>query len=373
MKKIFFIFHDTNMTGASISLLRIIKSSVIQKKYDIHVFLAAEEGAIIDQLTPLGIKIYAFNKRSEKGVLSKLWTRIIYYYQLISKLFMIRPDVVYLNTLLNFGEIITAKMMGMYTLVHSHEGAKIIQKYSRLIKLADYFTSEYIVVSEYAKTSLEQFVNQKRKKNIVYNGVSIPTKQISSFAPNEVVRLSIIATIDRNKAQLTAIKAFEYLLLNTQYKVYLNIFGKKADNQYYLELVNYIDTKNLTDYICFHGEVIEQNTIYDATDIVIITSEDETFSLTALEGFIACKPVIAPKIGGLPEVIEDHISGLLFKVGDHDELANNIIKIIDDHALRLDIIEKAYQKAQNFFDINLTVEKIDRLLSNVVLERNCTK
>lgn len=66
MKKILFIFHDTNMTGASISLLRIIQNLVLQNKYDINVFLASTKGPMHELLAKYNIKLYAFDKKKRE-------------------------------------------------------------------------------------------------------------------------------------------------------------------------------------------------------------------------------------------------------------------------------------------------------------------
>lgn len=366
MKKILFLFHDINMTGSSISLLRIIETLASQNKYDIYAVLPSIKGPINESLAKHKIKVYAFTKHDDGGKLTRLSTFLIYFLNYTFTLVKISPAIVYSNTLTNIGEVIISRLMGIYTLVHSHEGKKFIEKHALLIKLADFFTSEYIVVSQYALKSLETFTKQKSHKNIVYNGIEIREKKNPLFCKENTIKLSVIATIDRNKSQLTAIKALKLLLNATSFKFRLNFFGKIANEEYYQELINYINANNLTNHIHFHGEIAKQHEMYEQTDILLITSLDETFSLTALEALIASVPVVASKVGGIPEVIENNVSGLLFKAGDFKELSEHISHLLANDSLWSWLIENGYKQAIEKFSIDSTVKKVSSIIDKAL-------
>ena len=353
------------MTGASINLCRIIEKLVLEGRYHIDIFLPSKKGPIHDLLLSYNVKIYIFDKHGSGNILNKLLTRVIYFSKYTLVLYKIKPTIVYSNTLMNIGEVIITCLMGIYTLVHAHEGKEIIQKYSLLIKLADYFTSEYIVVSEYALKSLQNCTWRKTHKNLIYNGLKITEHTIPSFDTSTIINLSLIATIDRNKSQLTAIKALEYLLKSSSFKLKLNFFGKIADKIYYEEIMEYITKNDLAQYVHFHGEVINKNEMYSQTSILLITSLDETFSLTALEASILSIPVIASNVGGLPEVIENKVTGILFEVGNFVELSQYITQLIVNESFRNKILDTAYYRAAEKFNIDLTFEKILLIIDKI--------
>lgn len=348
------------MTGSSISLLRIIEALVDQNKYDIYIVLPTKEGPINDSLARHKIKIYAFTKYSSEGKLNKLFAFLVYFLTYTLILIKVRPAIVYSNTLTNIGEVIISRLMGAYTLVHSHEGKNFIDKHGLLVKLkiADFFTSEYIAVSQYSLKSLEIFTNQNSHKSIVYNGIRKQDKRKLPFGFGNTVRLSVIATIDRNKSQLTAIKALEILLKSSFFKFQLNLFGKITDKEYYKELISYIEVNSLTHYVYFYGEFAMQQAMYGQTDVLLITSLDETFSLTALEALISSIPIVASNVGGIPEVIENNISGLLFEAGNFKELSEHIFHLLIDESLRSRLIESGYKQASEKFNIDSAVNKI---------------
>lgn len=366
MKKILFIFHDTNMTGASITLMRIIERLIKLQKYDIHITFTSEHGPMIDLFRTYPVTLHPLKKHLPGSVFKKIFARIIHFLKFPFFIHSVKPDLIYSNSLMNIGEIIITKSMGVKTLVHAHEGKDIIQKYALPIKVEDYFVDEYVVVSNYALQSLNMFTRQHAKKHVIYNGIK-PSDQIDScLNKGTAIKLSVIATIHKNKAQLLAIKALELLLATTSFSFNLNFFGKLADTTYYDELKEYIKNKNLTNYVHFHGEITKQNQMYSQTDILLITSLDETFSLTALEALNSSTPVIASNVGGLSEVIENDVSGLLFEVGNFQELAEQIIRIIDDDSLRYKIIINGHSRVKKQFDIESTAQQISTVMDDIL-------
>ena len=78
---------------------------------------------------------------------------------------------------------------------------------------------------------------------------------------------------------------------------------------------------NIVDYLC-------------ASDILLLPSEQESFGLAALEAMACELPVIASRVGGLPEVVDDGQTGFLSPVGSVDEMAENTVQLLMDKKLR---------------------------------------
>ena len=69
-------------------------------------------------------------------------------------------------------------------------------------------------------------------------------------------------------------------------------------------------------------------------DLLLLPSLTESFGLAALEAMACEVPVIATRVGGLPEVVEDGECGYLFGVGDVQGMAERAIEILSDAGLR---------------------------------------
>lgn len=82
--------------------------------------------------------------------------------------------------------------------------------------------------------------------------------------------------------------------------------------------------------IHFLGKQERVNELLPLADLMVMPSELESFGLAALEA-MACKvPSIATRVGGVPELIDDGITGLLYPVGAVDDMAEGAIALLED-------------------------------------------
>ncbi|HYX30183.1 MAG TPA: N-acetyl-alpha-D-glucosaminyl L-malate synthase BshA [Pyrinomonadaceae bacterium] len=81
---------------------------------------------------------------------------------------------------------------------------------------------------------------------------------------------------------------------------------------------------NIVDYLC-------------ASDVLLLPSEQESFGLAALEAMACELPVIATRVGGLPEVVTDGETGFLSPVGDVDKMADDAVRLFADKKYRRQI------------------------------------
>lgn len=86
----------------------------------------------------------------------------------------------------------------------------------------------------------------------------------------------------------------------------------------------------IQDRVSFLGKQERVNELLAVADLMLMPSELESFGLVALEA-MACKvPTIATRVGGVPELIEDGVTGRLFPVGAVDEMAEAALELLRD-------------------------------------------
>ena len=95
-------------------------------------------------------------------------------------------------------------------------------------------------------------------------------------------------------------------------------------------------SKGIEDKVMFVGNSHEIDKILCFSDLFLLPSEKESFGLAALEAMACGVPVISSNTGGLPEVNEQGVSGLLSDVGNVEEMVNNALYILRD----VEILEK---------------------------------
>ena len=119
----------------------------------------------------------------------------------------------------------------------------------------------------------------------------------------------------------------------------------------------------------FLGKQERVNELLPLADILLMPSELESFGLAALEA-MACKvPSVATRVGGVPELIDDGETGLLYEVGDVDGMALGALGLLRDRE-RLDAMREAGRRtAQKRFCASLVVPQYVRYYEKVLQEQ----
>jgi N-acetyl-alpha-D-glucosaminyl L-malate synthase BshA len=116
----------------------------------------------------------------------------------------------------------------------------------------------------------------------------------------------------------------------------------------------------------FMGKQERVNELLPLADLMVMPSELESFGLAALEA-MACKvPSIATRVGGVPELIDDGVTGLLYPVGDVEAMAAGTVSLLKNRE-RLEAMRDAGRKtAQNRFCASLVVPHYVRYYQQVL-------
>ena len=140
-------------------------------------------------------------------------------------------------------------------------------------------------------------------------------------------------------------------------EVYFLLAGSGPLKQKAIELVAQF---GLSEKILFSENVPfeEIGDYYSQSDIIVVPSFMESFGRTAIEGFAAKKPVIASKIGGLTDIIEDGVNGFLIEPKNANLWAEKILKLLDDAALSKRLGENGYKKAVKKYSGKVVVKKL---------------
>ena len=122
---------------------------------------------------------------------------------------------------------------------------------------------------------------------------------------------------------------------------------------------------NLEDRVIVCEKVTHVEDYLQAADLGVFTSEMESFCLSILEAmFFAC-PSIARRVGGIPEVLQDGVTGLLVDSSEAKVIAQAIESVIGDPDRRLALGERAQQRAREYFSAEAIVPRYEALYTRI--------
>jgi L-malate glycosyltransferase len=121
----------------------------------------------------------------------------------------------------------------------------------------------------------------------------------------------------------------------------------------------------LTDRVIVRENVRDMEDYLQAADIGLFTSESESFCLSILEAMYFACPSVASQVGGIPEVVQDKISGLLMPFGDCEKLGRAVQSLIENATLRRELGLAAKTRAHNEFSASVIVPLYEALYRRV--------
>ncbi len=181
--------------------------------------------------------------------------------------------------------------------------------------------SGFICLTEFFKLKMQEAGVPESKLFVRPNFVYAPSLPEGETPGNGYALF--MGRLSPEKGCWTLIRAFEKLP-----QVPLKIMGTGPIEQ---ELRDYICEKNIRniEFLGFRSGAEKWDILRNALCVVMPSEWYENFPVTALEAFMACKPIVAARLGGLPYIVEEGKSGLLFEAGNVGELAQRIQSLVD--------------------------------------------
>jgi len=121
----------------------------------------------------------------------------------------------------------------------------------------------------------------------------------------------------------------------------------------------------LTDRVIVREKVVDIENYLQAADLGLFTSESESFCLSILEAMFFSCPSVARRVGGIPEVVANNVSGVLVASDRADDLSRAIEGLIADPAKRLALGQAAKERAQQLFSAAAIVPRYEALYRRV--------
>jgi glycosyltransferase involved in cell wall biosynthesis len=201
---------------------------------------------------------------------------------------------------------------------------------------------------------------------LIYNGVDLERyerQEPCCTLPEEygiepgAKLVGVVARLDPEKGHPTLLEAWP-LVLHACPEAYLLIIG---EGQRRPELERQAAELRVAHRVIFTGRRDDIPAVTAALDVAVLPSYREAQGLSILEAMALRRPVVASNVGGIPEMIEDGVSGLLVPPHDPPALANAIIRLLRDHPLADTLGRAGHDLVHDRFCVELMVKAVERI------------
>jgi glycosyltransferase involved in cell wall biosynthesis len=230
-----------------------------------------------------------------------------------------------------------------------------------------------VVPSQNLKDQLGRFPWLKPDKiKVIHNGIDLSSFEFDIKKQREKLfqrhNLDPKITLIGVSARLVQAKGHRYLLqalpeiIKVHPDIKLFIAGDGSEKEHLIELSCKL---NLDDYVIFAGYIKEIFETMAGFDLLVLPSIIEPFGLVLAEGMALKKPIVATRVDGIPEVVQDQKTGILVPPGDPHSLASAIITLLKDKYLATRLGEKGRERVEKFFTIEKMINQIEELLDEM--------
>ncbi len=369
MKKInvLYVIWSLGLGGAEQVIINLIKG-IDKDKFQPFVCCLNDKGPFAGELEQLGVKIFALHKKpgADLATIGK-----------IKKILKEKHiDIIHPHLWgANFWGRLAAKAAGTKTVVITEHNVDVWKKWYH--KILDRFlacwTDKIIVVSNQVKKFYVENVGiADEKLEVVYNGIPLNPKLHDA---EENLRLKEELDINNTKPVLSNIGRLVPAKANHIFLETLRHLDKKGidfnaliigDGPLKESLIE--QGKDLIEKKCvkFTGLRKDISKILDITDVSVLSSTREGFSIVVLESMAKGIPFVATNVGGNDEQIIDGETGFLTPVNDAKALADSITKILQNPELKQKMGQAAEERLTKNFALNIMVRQTEDLYLKIL-------
>lgn len=381
---VLFVPYLSNLYGSERSLFTL--ASGLQAVGHIKpVVLLPCEGPLTTLIRDVGIRVIVhryYGWIGKKYRILRAVTRLVLNFvallSLSRKVRALKPDVVYTNTLATpFGAMISLRF-GIPHIWHArefvHEDLNADYDFGTRLSMALVEKSVKIICNSKAVRKKLSKAIDKDILQVVYNGFEFNLKNSTSdnnasrkydrcVCRDSVITLLTLSSIHPGKGHEDAIRALS-VLVSKGHNVKLSIAGS-GDDKYVVFLKSMAKKLLVEDRVLWHGFIDDSATLLADAAVVLMCSRSEAFGRVAVEALAAGTPVVGTNSGGLPEIIDHNVTGLLYQPGNYEELAEQIERLLVNRELYEEIVQRGRQSVIKKFSIDQYVSGVQTIIEGV--------
>ena len=280
---------------------------------------------------------------------------------------------------------LAASMAGVPVIIHTVHGFSFHEQeplwrqslFRNLEKLASYFCDKMIFISQpLVDWALKDGVVKQDKIVKIYSGIDLDqfrpltdderdsARKKWNIGENDSV-IGIVSKLWEGKGHEVLIETFGEIK-NEIKGAMLIIVGEGYLENNLRDLVNRL---GLTDSVLFTGFQADIPEIIASFDIAVLPSFFEGMGRVLLEAMAMEKPVVASRVGGIPDLVKDGINGFLTTPGDAKGLAESIKKLLNDKKLAISMGKEGRKRVTDKFSAETMVRSINNVYTECLVKK----
>jgi glycosyltransferase involved in cell wall biosynthesis len=266
--------------------------------------------------------------------------------------------------------VILSKISKIKTICHIRSPHPRRYAWMWLFKFAD----NIIFVSDEVRKSMAEKVHFGNRTCVIYNAVD--TRKFKKRRKNNHIRRKLSIHNDEvvigQVGSLIPRKGIDVLLrafaeIKRDYKKTKLVLVGEGDQDCRRSLERLASELNIRDDVIFTGETAHPELYYsEVFDINVLSSRMEALPRTLIEASACGLPSVASNSDGIPEVVENGVTGLLFEKENHQDLKEKLALLIDNKALRQLLGEKGRERVARMFTVESYVTKVQEEILNTI-------
>ena len=349
MKKSVLLAIGCSKIGGAQKMFATISEELISRQYNVIIVLP--EGKLAEMFRDQGIEVHTFE-----------FTSIRIFYQIASILRKNKIDII--NTHLTNCSFLFAIVnlffrKPLICSLHNavlHEGLGQFQRF--------YFPFIYNIIARLShriivnsNSNKEHFIEVARIDpshiKVVYNGINPSNYNCESqknYMPNKKFQIGFVGRLSIEKGVTYLLEALTRLTISDFECIIVGDGPLKS----FLE--NEVKIKGLSDRVKFVGFQSNVTPFFKQMDVFVLPSLNEVMPVTIIEAFALKTIVIASEVGGVPDLIKNKTTGVLFSSKNSHELQSSITWVYDNPKIVESIVETAFNSFLTTFTSDAMIE-----------------
>jgi len=223
-----------------------------------------------------------------------------------------------------------------------------------------------IVVSNAIDRKVVDEGRTEAPRSLIYNGVDLERydhqepcctlREEYGMEPHSQI-VGVVGRLELEKGHPTLLEAWPHVLRACP-DAYLMVVGEGSRYDALQEIARELE---IAHRVVFTGRRDDIPAVTAAFDVAVLPSHREAQGLTILEAMALSRPVVASNVGGIPEMIQDGVTGLLVPPQDPPALATAIVRLLSDHQLA-DVLGRAgHDLVHDRFCVEIMVNAVEDL------------